>query len=59
VLLDTNSMTFTGWGVSVLPTSFLLDTEGRIRYRVQGDFEWDSEDVITLIEGLINEEEHE
>ena len=55
VLLDTRSETFTSWGASVLPTSFLLDTEGRIRYRVQGDLEWDSEDVVSLIDKLINE----
>jgi len=59
VLLDTRSETFTAWGASVLPTSFLLDTEGRIRYRVQGDLAWDSEDVVALIEKLITEEENE
>ena len=59
VLLDTRKDTFKAWGVSVLPTSFLLDKQGRIRYRVQGDIEWDSEDVIALIEKLINAEENE
>jgi len=59
VLLDTRKDTFKAWGASVLPTSFLLDKQGRIRYRVQGDIEWNSEDVISLIEQLINEEENE
>ena len=59
VLLDTRRDTFNSWGASVLPTSFLLDKQGRIRYRVQGDIEWDSEDVVALIEALINEEEDE
>ena len=58
VPLDTRSKTFADWDASVLPTSFLLDTEGHIRYRVQGDLEWDSEEVVSLIEGLINEEEN-
>jgi len=58
VLLDTRKDTFNSWGVSVLPTSFLLDRQGRIRYRVQGDIEWESEDVVALIETLINEEEN-
>jgi thiol-disulfide isomerase/thioredoxin len=57
VLLDTDSKTFNGWNASVLPTSFLLDAEGHIRYRVQGDLEWDSEDVVSLIEKLINEDQ--
>jgi thiol-disulfide isomerase/thioredoxin len=58
VLLDTRKETFEAWGASVLPTSFLLDKQGTIRYRVQGDIEWDSEEVIALIEVLINEEEN-
>jgi thiol-disulfide isomerase/thioredoxin len=58
VLLDTRKDTFNSWGVSVLPTSFLLDRQGRVRYRVQGDAGWDSDRVIALIEALINEEEN-
>ena len=59
VLLDTRKDTFNAWGVSVLPTSFLLDKQGNIRYRVQGDTEWESEAVVALIEALINEEANE
>ena len=58
VPLDTDSKVFADWGASVLPTSFLLDTEGHIRYRAQGELEWDSDEVTTLIEELINEEEN-
>ena len=57
VPLDTQSVTFADWDVSVLPTSFLLDKEGRVRYRAQGDLEWDSEEVVSIIEELINEEQ--
>ena len=57
VLLDTGSETFNAWDVSVLPTSFLLDKQGRIRYRVQGDLEWDSEEVVSVIGELINEKQ--
>lgn len=56
VLLDTNSETFNAWDVSVLPTSFLLDKQGHVRYRAQGDLEWDSEEVVSIIEDLIHEE---
>jgi cytochrome c biogenesis protein CcmG/thiol:disulfide interchange protein DsbE len=59
VLLDERKNTFNAWGVSVLPTSFLIDKQGNIRYRVQGDTEWDSVAVVALIETLINEEENE
>jgi thiol-disulfide isomerase/thioredoxin len=53
--LDTNKQTFDAWEAEVLPTSFLLDSRGQIRYRVQGDLEWDSEGVIALIEELLAE----
>jgi thiol-disulfide isomerase/thioredoxin len=56
VLLDTRKDTFNAWGSSVLPTSFLLDKQGRVRYRVQGDTEWDSEKVSALIKALLDEE---
>ena len=59
VLLDTRKATFNSWGASVLPTSFLLDRKGNIRYRVVGDIEWDSKEVIDLVEALINEEANE
>ena len=58
VILDARRDTFNSWELSVLPTSFLLDKQGNVRYRVVGDVEWDSEEVITLIESLINEEEN-
>ena len=58
VLLDGDKDTFRSWEASVLPTSFLLDRAGRIRYRVQGELEWDNEDVTRLIEALIDEEEN-
>jgi thiol-disulfide isomerase/thioredoxin len=54
--LDTNKQTFNAWQATVLPTSFLLDTRGRIRYRVQGDLEWDDSTVVGLIEELLAEE---
>jgi thiol-disulfide isomerase/thioredoxin len=59
VLLDERKNTFNVWGLSVLPTSFLFDRKGNIRYRVVGDVEWDSKGVIALVEALINEEENE
>jgi len=57
VLLDTRSETFNAWEASVLPTSFLLDTEGRIRYRVVADLDWDSEAVISRIRTLLPEQQ--
>jgi len=57
VLLDPKSRTFNDWGSSILPTSFLLDRHGRVRYRVQGDLEWDSDEVISRVSTLLAEHE--
>jgi thiol-disulfide isomerase/thioredoxin len=53
VPLDSKRETFNDWGVSVLPTSFLVDAGGRVRYRAQGDPGWDEAATITLIETLL------
>ena len=55
VLLDTSKETFDSWGVKTLPTSFLIDAEGNIRYRVRGNPGWDEKNTITIIEQLISE----
>jgi thiol-disulfide isomerase/thioredoxin len=55
VLLDESSDTSRNWGVETLPTSFLLDADGRVRYRVRGDPDWDDPDTIAVIEQLLAE----
>jgi thiol-disulfide isomerase/thioredoxin len=49
VLLDPNRDAPRAWRVRVLPTSFLVDPEGQVRYSVVGEIDWataDSEKVI-------------
>lgn len=55
VLLDTRNETFNAWGVRTLPTSFLVDASGKIRYRVRGNPGWEHEATVATIEKLINE----
>lgn len=55
VLLDTSKETFDSWGIKTLPTSFLIDADGNIRYRVRGNPGWDEKNTITIIEQLISE----
>lgn len=57
VLLDPESDTFYAWNSTILPTSFLLDRQGRVLYRAQGDLKWDSEDIVSLINRLLAEPE--
>jgi thiol-disulfide isomerase/thioredoxin len=57
VLLDTRKELFEAWGLTVLPTSFLLDGNGRIRYWVQSTPRWDSEATLSVIRELLQEQE--
>ncbi len=55
VLLDTEGKTFRHWQAKILPTSFIVDKKGRIRYLAQGPLEWDSDEVSVIIEKLLIE----
>ncbi|MGD2111966.1 MAG: TlpA disulfide reductase family protein [Gammaproteobacteria bacterium] len=59
VLLDTASEAFEAWGVMVMPTSFLLDARGRIRYRISGDPGWDTAPTLAMLEELLAEAEQD
>jgi len=53
VLLDPDGKTFNEWRASMLPTSYLIDTTGRIHYKAQGPMEWDEEDLVSIVEKLM------
>lgn len=55
VLLDTSKDTFNDWEIKTLPTSFLIDAEGKIRYRIRGNPGWEEDDTINIIKQLITE----
>jgi len=55
VLLDTKSKAFDDWGVRTLPTSFLIDANGQVRYRIRGNPGWEHEDTLAVIEQLVSE----
>ena len=52
-LSDEKGQVFKAWGGTIYPTSFVLDAEGRVRYVAYGPLEWDSEDVVTTLLGLL------
>jgi thiol-disulfide isomerase/thioredoxin len=56
VLLDTDQQTFEAWDVKTLPTSFLLDRNGQLSYRVQGVPEWGSEETLSVIRALLQQQ---
>lgn len=53
VLYDRNSAAFDAWNVTVLPTSFVVDRDGNIHYRATGALEWDSMEMIGIIDELL------
>ena len=54
ILLDPDSKLAMQWNVQGLPTSFVIDPSGKIRYHLLGETEWDSAKTVNLISGLIN-----
>jgi len=56
VLLDTDSDAYQRWGGVVLPTSYLVDRAGRIRFEAVGPLDWEGAEAAAAIEGLLSEE---
>ena len=53
VLLDPKSEAAKAWGASVLPTTILIDAEGRPRQRVRGEVDWSGREAQALVEPLL------
>lgn len=53
VLLDANGEIARQWGANVLPTSILIDAEGRPRQRVRGEVDWTGREAAALVEPLL------
>lgn len=53
VLLDSNRRVADAWQVRVYPSSFLIDSQGRLRYRAVGPVAWDSDEVISVVGKVI------
>jgi hypothetical protein len=54
VLVDAD-LALQGWQVQALPTSYLIDTEGRIIYSAQGAIDWDHSASRSLLDRLLGE----
>jgi cytochrome c biogenesis protein CcmG, thiol:disulfide interchange protein DsbE len=53
VLLDVNKSVTKQWSARVLPVTFIVGPDGRLRYRLLGEMDWSSQSVVTLIAGLM------
>ena len=55
VALDAGRVQMSAWQAIMLPTSFLVDKLGRIRYVRVGPAEWDSPEMLAIMNQLIRE----
>lgn len=53
LLLDPEGEVVEQWMISAVPTTFILDPTGKIRYALYGGLEWDSDEVIRTLNGLL------
>ena len=53
VLLDPNQDASRAWRVRVLPSSFLVGADGRVRYTVIGEMDWASPESVEAIQALL------
>ena len=53
VLLDAGSTLTRGWKVRVLPASFVIGPEGRVRYSVTGALDWSAPAAVDRIARLL------
>lgn len=54
IVLDTDSSVVKAWPVMGLPTTFILDKQGRIAYRAVGGREFDDQAILAQIQALID-----
>lgn len=52
-LLDPNQEAARAWRVRVLPGSFLVGPEGRVRFSVIGELDWGTEDAVKTVRSLL------
>jgi peroxiredoxin len=53
VLLDPDQDVARAWRVRVIPSSFLVDPEGRIRYSVIGNLDWSAAESVRTVRALL------
>jgi peroxiredoxin len=55
LLLDSDSSVTDQWPVVGLPSTFVIDKDGRIAYRAIGGREWDDPKILEKIDLLLNQ----
>jgi len=55
LLLDQDSSVTQRWPIRGLPTTYVIDTRGRIAYRAIGGRAWDAPEILSRLRGLLGE----
>jgi thiol-disulfide isomerase/thioredoxin len=55
VMLDPGGMTVSDWKLRAFPTTFVIDTQGRISLAYFGGLEWDSPEIVEQLQGLLGQ----
>jgi thiol-disulfide isomerase/thioredoxin len=53
ILLDPNQDAPKAWRVRVLPSSFLVGADSRVRYSVIGEIDWAENDAVEVVQNLL------
>jgi peroxiredoxin len=53
ILLDPERKTARAWQARILPTTFVVGPDGKIRYSLVGEINWDNEHVVARISELL------
>jgi peroxiredoxin len=56
MLLDRNQEVSRGWRVRVLPATFLVGPDGRVRYHVIGEIDWATPEAVAAVRRLLPRE---
>ena len=56
ILMD-KDMSLASWGVQGLPTTFLINPEGKLIYKAVGEREWDSPEMVKFLKDLVTKYE--
>jgi cytochrome c biogenesis protein CcmG, thiol:disulfide interchange protein DsbE len=54
ILRDPEGAVLDRYGVSGLPTSFLIDREGRVQRRIVGPAQWDDDEHVAMVRELLS-----
>jgi len=55
VLIDPFSVVWSAWKPGLLPASYLIGRDGRVRYRVRGEIDWAAKEAEAVVRRLLDD----